>query len=602
MVIVQGGALPVGSAFAGQEVAPFHIGRFETTWGEWKTVRTWATANGYDIGTVGEGSADNHPVRNVNWYDSLKWLNAKSEMEGLMPVYSVNGTIYQVGQSIPGQSNSANGYRLPSEKEWEWAARGGVSSQGYTYSGSNISSSVAWDNSNSSGGTNTVGTKAANELGIYDMSGNVWEYCWDVSSINSSYRVFRGGSWDNPTNYNAVGDRGFYGLEGIYSTNGLRYARNAIGDMVTVQGGTLPSGSGLAGQTVQTFQIGRTEVTWAEWQTVRTYAIANGYDLTGIGNGTASTHPVQNVNWYDVLKWCNAKSQMEGLTPVYTVNGTVFKTGQNVPNQTTISNGYRLPIEIEWEWAARGGVSSKGYSYSGNNDINAVAWYASNSSGATKAVGAKSANELGIYDMSGNVWEWCQDVASTSFRRIRGGSWYNTADYCVVRGLNTPGDRLPLGGFRLARNQQLVLSVSAIGASQSRLGDAFNYGLNTTGGVGPYTYQIVSGSLPQGLQLTSDGRIIGTSQAAGAFTITMRVTDSLGNTKLIQITITIDPASSNPSIALGAGIDSGGGLTSIGQLNNWSSIGSPMDTTSATAGTARITPGLLRMLLQLQTQ
>jgi hypothetical protein len=602
MVIVQGGTLPVGSTFSGQEAAPFHIGRFETTWGEWKTVRTWATANGYDIGTVGEGSADNHPVRNVNWYDSVKWLNAKSEMEGLTPVYSVNGTTYQVGQSIPAQSNSANGYRLPSEKEWEWAARGGVSSQGYTYSGSNISSSVAWDNTNSSGGTNAVGTKAANELGIYDMSGNVHEWNWDA--WGQSWRRTRGGSWDLSRVYSTVTYQLVSTPDTADAALGFRYARNAIGDMVTVQGGTLPAVSGLAGQAVQPFDIGRFEVTWAEWQTVRAYAIANGYDLTGIGNGTASTHPVQNVNWYDVLKWCNAKSQMEGLTPVYTVNGTVFKTGQNVPNQTTISNGYRLPIEIEWEWAARGGVSSKGYTYSGSNSSTSVAWLLDNSGGGTNPIGMKLPNEIGLYDMTGNVEEWCWDVNGTG-RRIRGGNWnaqpLNSTLSARVNNL-APSNRFDKYGFRLARNQQLVLSVSATGSSQSRLGDAFNYGLNTTGGVGPYTYQIVSGSLPQGLQLTSDGRITGTSQAAGAFTITMRVTDSLGNTKLIQITITIDPASSNPSIALGAGIDSGGGLTSIGQLNNWSSIGSPMDTTSTTAGSARITPGLLRMLLQLQTQ
>lgn len=375
--------------------------------------------------------------------------------------------------------------------------------------------------------------------------------------------------------------------------------------MVSVQGGTLPSGSGLAGQVVQSFEIGRYEVTWAEWQTVRTYAIANGYDLTGIGNGTASTHPVQNVNWYDVLKWCNAKSQMEGLTPVYTVSGATYKTGQSVPTVNASANGYRLPVEKEWEWAARGGVASKGYSYSGSNDANIVAWHSGNSGSGTKPIGLKLANELGVFDMSGNVFEWCWDeVPGVVGRRIRGGGFFVNSDSCQIslRGNPSPNNRDGYNGFRLARNQQLVLSVSAIGSSQSRLGDAFNYGLNTTGGVGPYTYQIVSGSLPQGLQLTSDGRIIGTSQAAGAFTITMRVTDSLGNTKLIQVTITIDPASSNPSIALGAGIDSGGGLTSIGQLNNWSSIGSPMDTTSVTAGSARVTPGLLRMLLQLQTQ
>jgi hypothetical protein len=116
MVLVQGGTLPTGSALANQTVSAFHIARFETTWAEWQQVRTWAVANGYtDLANVGEGSADNHPVRNVSWYDTVKWLNAKSQMEGLVPVYSVNGTTYKTGQSIPTLLATANGYRLRSE-------------------------------------------------------------------------------------------------------------------------------------------------------------------------------------------------------------------------------------------------------------------------------------------------------------------------------------------------------------------------------------------------------------------------------------------------------------------------------------------------------
>jgi formylglycine-generating enzyme required for sulfatase activity len=235
---------------------------------------------------------------------------------------------------------------------------------------------------------------------------------------------------------------------------GFRLARNAIGDMVTVQGGTLPAGSGLAGQVVQTFDIGRFEVTWEEWQTVRTYAIANGYDLTGVGSGATSTHPVNSVNWYDVAKWCNAKSQKEGLTPVYTVNGTTYKTGQVAPTKSTSANGYRLPSEKEWELAARGGVSSLGYTYSGSNDVNEVAWYQSNSSGVTKEVGCKAANELGIYDMSGNVTEWCEDVADPAYRRVRGGSRGSLPVNCTVavRNNGNPDSRGVLFGFRLARN------------------------------------------------------------------------------------------------------------------------------------------------------
>ena len=119
------------------------------------------------------------------------------------------------------------------------------------------------------------------------------------------------------------------------------------------------------------------------------------------------------------------------------------------------ANGYRLPSEKEWVWAARGGVSSKGYTYSGSNTASEVAWTGENSSGGTKAVGTKAANELGIYDMSGNVWEWSEDVAYTSYRRIRGGSWNNNDDNAAVANRdnnNNPDNRNNNIGFRLARS------------------------------------------------------------------------------------------------------------------------------------------------------
>jgi formylglycine-generating enzyme required for sulfatase activity len=227
------------------------------------------------------------------------------------------------------------------------------------------------------------------------------------------------------------------------------------GDMVTVQGGTMPSPSQLAGQTVATFAISKYEITWDEWQTVRTYAVAHGYDLAGIGGGSAGNHPVRDVNWYDVLKWCNAKSEMDGLKPVYQMGGGTYKTGQSDPTILAGANGYRLPNELEWEWAARGGVSTQGYTYSGSNDLNAVGWSYENSSNGTKAVGQKQANELGLYDMSGNVWEWCFDSVYSSSRRFRGGGWAGYADYCTVADRSFdyyPGSRDYYIGFRPARS------------------------------------------------------------------------------------------------------------------------------------------------------
>jgi formylglycine-generating enzyme required for sulfatase activity len=240
-------------------------------------------------------------------------------------------------------------------------------------------------------------------------------------------------------------------------------AKTNLKNMVAVQGGTLPQGSSLAGQSVGSFEIGKFEVTWGEWKEVRAWAVTNGYaDLAGVGDtypsGSPDNFPVVYVSWYDAVKWSNAKSQMEGLTPVYTINGTTYKTGQVAPTLSSSANGYRLPSEKEWEWAARGGVSSQGYAYSGNNDINAVAWYYSNSSSGTKAVGTKTSNELGIYDMSGNVWEWCEDWdAYFSYRRGRGGSWRDDdVGYAAVafRGGTAPDYRSYNFGFRLARNAQ----------------------------------------------------------------------------------------------------------------------------------------------------
>ena len=225
-------------------------------------------------------------------------------------------------------------------------------------------------------------------------------------------------------------------------------------EFVEVATGTLPESSWAGSQVVDAFYMAKKEVTWAQFEEVRTWAAANGYDIGSVGAGTGPNRPVTNVNWYQSLKWCNARSEQEGLDPVYKVDGAVYQSGESVPTVDATANGYRLPSEKEWEFAARGGIQTNGYEYSGSNDIDTVAWYSSNSSSSTQDVATKEANELGIHDMSGNVWEWCFDVHSDSYRVIRGGSWYFDASVCRVADRNRydPAYSGSTFGFRVARS------------------------------------------------------------------------------------------------------------------------------------------------------
>jgi formylglycine-generating enzyme required for sulfatase activity len=231
-------------------------------------------------------------------------------------------------------------------------------------------------------------------------------------------------------------------------------------NMVKVEGGSFMMGSNAGGSnvkpvhqvTVSSFHIGKYEVTQKEWQKV-------------MGNNPSNWKgdylPVEQVSWYDAVDYCNKRSLKEGLKTCYSGSGS------NI-NCDWTANGYRLPTEAEWEYAARGGKQSKGYTYSGLNDIGAVAWYDVNSGSKTHTVGGKLPNELGIYDLSGNVWEWNWDiygdypggaqnnphgVISGSYRVRRGGSWYDDANYCTVsyRNYNVATSSSSNVGFRLVR-------------------------------------------------------------------------------------------------------------------------------------------------------
>jgi len=189
-------------------------------------------------------------------------------------------------------------------------------------------------------------------------------------------------------------------------------------------------------------------------------------------------YPVTQKQWTQVMGNNPSKFKGDNL-PVETVSWNDAQAFINKLNSTT-KKGYRLPTEAEWEYAARGGIESAGLKYAGNNNINDVAWHDENSGETTHPVGAKRPNELGIYDMSGNVWEWVEDrygeysnaaqtnptgPSSGSTRVNRGGSWEGDAIYCRTsnRSDNTPKSRYNSLGFRLARTLSANMTLPANG-------------------------------------------------------------------------------------------------------------------------------------------
>jgi formylglycine-generating enzyme len=230
--------------------------------------------------------------------------------------------------------------------------------------------------------------------------------------------------------------------------------------MVLVEGGTFRMGGDgdddeqpIHEVTVSDFYIGKYPVTQREYQVVM-----NGENPS---EDKGDDLPVDNVSWYDAVKFCNVLSQKDGLDEVYTINGDQLQCDWG-------KIGYRLPTEAEWEYAARGGWKSRGYECAGSDDIEEVAWYNDNSGDHTHPVGQKKANELGLHDMSGNVAEWCWDWFDDGYYRsspktdptgpasgsrcvVRGGGWLTMM--CHVRSAKrfhlTPDNRGPGLGFRL---------------------------------------------------------------------------------------------------------------------------------------------------------
>mgnify|MGYP000693266809 FL=1 len=212
------------------------------------------------------------------------------------------------------------------------------------------------------------------------------------------------------------------------------------------------------------FYIGKYPVTFEEYDR---YCSETGATKPYVWNWGRGRRPVIRVSWFDAIGYCDWLSDVEGLARAYDNAGNLIDSRGNETIDTSKVKGYRLLTEAEWEYAARGGKKSRRNKYAGSNNPDEVAWYTSNSRHKTQEVGKKAPNELGIYDMSGNVWEWCSDWYgnysssaqtnpynnSGSGRVGRGGGWGDDAAGTRVagRGYDSPSRAYYYLGFRICR-------------------------------------------------------------------------------------------------------------------------------------------------------
>lgn len=470
------------------------------------------------------------PMEKVSWYDALTWCNAKSELHGLSPCYyqkwkGRNWKVFHGSKDanvILSWDQTSNGYRLPTEAEWERAARGGLGRKLYPWGDDKPEA-------------NSI---PANRFGLTGLLSKQGNWCWDKFAPYTA--LAKTNPMGPPTEGN-TGDRVLRGkleneeiLPFVFKRNhsdegnpigGLRLAAGIESFFVSIPEGEFLMGDNYvehppdedaarparapANGTRKTieheggfeenpvhpvnlkeFKLSRTTVAFGEWKRVKEWAENNGYDFANPGQGKRDDYPVTHINWHDAVKWCNARSEMDGLDPCYFMGAqrnraSVYRRGtvQEITDEMLESkaDGYRLPTEAEWEKAAKAGKTETRYPCGKQINQWQAVYVAEVEDANTREknliphpvfkngpapVRTFCAN--GLYGMTGNVWEWCWDsygpypdypsvsppiTENPEIRVLRGGSWKRKAWDCRSsrRGRSNAAEANDEIGFRIVK-------------------------------------------------------------------------------------------------------------------------------------------------------